>query len=131
MLIRRLPGIIIQKVTHLLHHHSFANGPTGEDSIRCHESYIKAVLVILKYRHRMSEESQPGRIMHAIRWSIAVRLSFKTLRAIAMLCHKLSRYDMNRPLDRREDLLWPKTFGCRVLTDRLKPKELRKLSLSY
>jgi hypothetical protein len=102
---RMMLDIIIQKAIYLLHRHSFIRGSTGEDNTRSHEVCIEAALAILEYQRRMSEETQTGGLMYAIRWRVAAPLNHEFLQATMMLCHTLSGYDASRALDRREDLL--------------------------
>lgn len=102
---RMMLDIVVRKSIYLLNRHSFIGGSFGEDNTRSHEVCIEAALAILEYQRRMNEEAQPGGLMYAIRWRVSAPLNHEFLQATMMLCYSLSKYDTNRALSRRADIL--------------------------
>lgn len=85
--------ILIHKAIYLLHRRSFIKDSAGEESTKSNQLCIKAAISILEHQRRISEETQPGGLMFAIRWKVAASLTHEFLQATMMLCFALSKFN--------------------------------------
>lgn len=104
--------ILIHKAVYLLHRRNFMKGTSVEESTKSNELCIKASLSILEHQQRISEETQPGGLMFAIRWKVSTSLNHEFLQATMMLCFALSRVNERYgampdsfAMQRRDDIL--------------------------
>ncbi|KAL2694596.1 hypothetical protein Neosp_001181 [[Neocosmospora] mangrovei] len=111
ILYRMFLDILINKAVYLLHRRAFVKGSSGEGNTKSSKACIDAALAILDHQRRMSEETQPGGLMYAIRWKVATSLNHEFLQATMMLCFALSRSDEDADpsstdsLPRRDDIM--------------------------
>lgn len=83
--------ILIHKAVYILHRWSFMKSSGGQESTKSNELCITAALRILEHQRTLSEETQPGGLMFAIRWKVASAVNHEFLQASMMLCFVLSR----------------------------------------
>ena len=109
---RMFLDILIHKAVCLLHRRSFVKGSIGEESTKSNKLCINAALAILEHQQRISEETQPGGLMFAIRWKVAASPNHEFLQATMMLSFALSRFNEGHvgttnscALHRRDDIL--------------------------